>query len=87
MKSLSAHGDQDDLARFIRCQDTKKVKKVFLVHSEYLVQQELSPRLNRRGFTNIEMPLMYQEFELECRDIMLRFNSVLFGSYISYFVP
>jgi metallo-beta-lactamase family protein len=65
MKSLSAHGDQDDLARFIGCQDAEKVKKVFLVHGEYLVQQELSARLNRKGFDKIEMPSMHQEFELK----------------------
>lgn len=65
MKSLSAHGDQDDLARFIGCQEAEKVKKVFLVHGEYLVQQELSSRLNRKGFQNIEMPAMHQEFVLE----------------------
>ncbi|GEO10734.1 MBL fold hydrolase [Segetibacter aerophilus] len=65
MKSLSAHGDQDDLARFIGCQDGEKVKKVFLVHGEYLVQQELAARLNRKGFEKIEMPSMHQEFELE----------------------
>ncbi|MCW3112069.1 MAG: metallo-beta-lactamase [Segetibacter sp.] len=65
MKSLSAHGDQDDLARYIGCQDAEKVKKVFLVHGEYLVQQELTARLNRKGFEKIEMPSMHQEFELE----------------------
>ncbi|MDQ6813637.1 MAG: MBL fold metallo-hydrolase [Bacteroidota bacterium] len=65
MKSLSAHGDQDDLARYIGCQDAEQVKKVFLVHGEYLVQQELSARLNRKGFDKIEMPSMHQEFELE----------------------
>lgn len=65
MKSMSAHGDQDDLARFINCQDFEKVKKVFLVHGEYLVQQELSARLYRKGFENVEMPSMHQEFDLE----------------------
>ncbi|MCW3106933.1 MAG: metallo-beta-lactamase [Segetibacter sp.] len=65
IKSLSAHGDQDDLARFIGCQDGNKVKKVFLVHGEYMVQQEFSARLNRKGFENIEMPSMHQEFVLE----------------------
>jgi metallo-beta-lactamase family protein len=65
MKSLSAHGDQDDLARFISCQDGEKVKKIFLVHGEYLVQQELTARLNRKGFEKIEMPSLHQEFILE----------------------
>lgn len=65
MKSLSAHADQDDLARFLGCQDGEKVRKVFLVHGEYLVQQELCARLNRKGFENIAMPSMHQEFILE----------------------
>jgi metallo-beta-lactamase family protein len=64
IKSLSAHGDTDDLCRFIGCQDTEKVKGVFLVHGEYLVQQELSARLNRKGFEKVEMPSMHQEFVL-----------------------
>jgi metallo-beta-lactamase family protein len=64
MKSLSAHGDADDLARFIGCQDAEKVKAVFLVHGEYLVQQEFAARLNRKGFEKVEMPSMHQEFEL-----------------------
>lgn len=64
IKSLSAHGDTDDLCRFIGCQDAEKVKGVFLVHGEYLVQQELSARLNRKGFEKVEMPSMHQEFVL-----------------------
>ena len=64
IKSLSAHGDIDDLCRFIGCQDAEKVKGVFLVHGEYLVQQELCARLNRKGFEKIEMPSMHQEFIL-----------------------
>ena len=65
LKSLSAHGDQDDLCRFIACQDSEKVKCVFLVHGEYLVQQEFSARLARKGFEKVEMPSLHQEFELE----------------------
>jgi len=64
IKSMSAHGDSDDLCRFIGCQDAEKVKGVFLVHGEYLVQQELSARLNRKGYEKIEMPSMHQEFVL-----------------------
>jgi metallo-beta-lactamase family protein len=64
IKSMSAHGDTDDLCRFIGCQDAEKVKGVFLVHGEYLVQQELSARLNRKGFEKVEMPSMHQEFVL-----------------------
>lgn len=58
IKSLSAHGDTDDLCRFIGCQNAEKVKGVFLVHGEYLVQQELSARLARKGFEKVETPSM-----------------------------
>ncbi len=64
MKSLSAHEDHDDLVRFIECLDPEQVKKVFLVHGEYLVQQELSARLSCKDFDKLEIPSMNQEFEL-----------------------
>ena len=65
IKSLSAHGDIDDLCRFIGCQDAEKVKGVFLVHGEYLAQQKLAARLARKGFEKVEMPSMHQEFVLD----------------------
>jgi metallo-beta-lactamase family protein len=64
MKSMSAHGDNDDLCKFVSCQDAAKVKKVFLVHGEYSAQQELAARLQRKGFENVEIPMMHQEVEL-----------------------
>jgi metallo-beta-lactamase family protein len=64
MRSLSAHGDYDDLTKFVSCQDAGKVKKIFLVHGEYLTQQDLATRLNRKGFDTVEMPSMHQEVEL-----------------------
>jgi metallo-beta-lactamase family protein len=63
--SLSAHGDYDDLTRFVSCQDAEKVKKVFLVHGEYLTQQDFAARLERKGFETIVMPSMHQQIELE----------------------
>ena len=42
----------------------RKWKVFFLVYGEYLVQQELSARLNRKGFEKVEMPAMHQEFVL-----------------------
>jgi metallo-beta-lactamase family protein len=65
IKSMSAHADTDDLCRFVGNQDTDTVKTIFLVHGEYLVQQELAARLNRKGFQKIEMPSMHQEFDLQ----------------------
>jgi metallo-beta-lactamase family protein len=38
IRSMSAHGDYEDLSQFLACQGPKAVRKVFLVHGEYQVQ-------------------------------------------------
>lgn len=64
LEGMSAHGDQDDLCRFLGCQDKDAVKKIFLVHGEYQTQQEFAAKLNRKGFQNIVMPGLHSEVEL-----------------------
>lgn len=64
MDGMSAHGDTDDLTRFLSCQETAYVKGVFLVHGEYKVQQEFSSRLERKEFRNIEIPSQHQQYDL-----------------------
>ena len=64
MRSLSAHGDYDDLSQFFSCQDTKKVKKFFIVHGEYDVQQNFQERLFKKGFQNEVIPKLPEEFGL-----------------------
>ena len=58
MKSMSAHGDYDDLIKFIACQDKHKVKSVFLVHGEYAVQQDFAEQLTGKGFV-VTIPAMH----------------------------
>ena len=65
IKSMSAHGDYEDLLRFIACQDPKDVKKVFLVHGEYEVQQHFSQKILDKGFAAVEIPYQHQKIELE----------------------
>ncbi len=65
MTGMSAHGDCDDLAQFLACQDTAQTKGVFLVHGEYVVQQDFAARLQRKGFEKVEIPMLHQEYELE----------------------
>lgn len=55
MRSMSAHGDYDDLCQFLACQDQKVVKKLFLVHGEYPVQLDFKSRLEKKGF-DVEIP-------------------------------
>ncbi|MDB5000066.1 MAG: fold metallo-hydrolase [Mucilaginibacter sp.] len=65
IKSMSAHGDYEDLLHFISCQDPKLVKKLFLVHGEYEVQQHFAKTLKEKGFANIEIPYQHQKVVLE----------------------
>jgi metallo-beta-lactamase family protein len=61
MKSMSAHGDYEDLCQFISCQDTQQIKTLFLVHGEYDVQQDFAKRLERKGFKDVEIPDLHEE--------------------------
>ncbi|NCI51449.1 MBL fold metallo-hydrolase [Sediminibacterium roseum] len=53
MRSMSAHGDYDDLCQFIKGQSPRKI---FLVHGEYDVQQEFAKRLRSKGYRAVEIP-------------------------------
>ncbi|MET4082395.1 metallo-beta-lactamase family protein [Pedobacter sp. UYP30] len=64
IKSMSAHGDYEDLLQFLSCQDPKKVKQLFLVHGDYDVQQHFAKTLNNHGFNDVQIPEYHQEFEL-----------------------
>ena len=64
IQSMSAHGDYEDLLKFMSCQDPAKVKKVFLVHGEYDVQEIFKGKLIAKGFKNVEIPDRHQEFDL-----------------------
>ena len=64
MRSMSAHGDYEDLCQFLACQSPKDVKKLFLVHGEYPVQMDFKNRLVRKGFQDVEIPQLHQEIGL-----------------------
>jgi metallo-beta-lactamase family protein len=64
IRSMSAHGDYDDLCQFLECQNPKEVKRLFLVHGEYNVQQDFKQRLIRKGFSDVEIPEMHYEIGL-----------------------
>jgi metallo-beta-lactamase family protein len=62
--SYSAHGDYNEMLRYLACQDATKVKKMFLIHGEYDVQQEWRLKLIDAGFKNVEIPEMKSEWEV-----------------------
>lgn len=63
IKSMSAHGDYEDLLQFLSCQDPAGVQQVFLVHGEYEVQQNFAQRLKTHGFKQVAIPKYHQEYE------------------------
>jgi metallo-beta-lactamase family protein len=65
IRSMSAHGDYEDLCQFLACQDIKKVTQLFIVHGEYPVQQAFKQRLLNKGFENVDIPEMHAELLLK----------------------
>ncbi|MES2829192.1 MAG: MBL fold metallo-hydrolase [Bacteroidota bacterium] len=64
IRSMSAHGDYEDLLHFLSCQDPDKVKQLFLVHGEYDVQQNFATKLKDKGFKHVAIPEYHQEYEI-----------------------
>ncbi|MEY3376250.1 MAG: hypothetical protein RL463_558, partial [Bacteroidota bacterium] len=64
IRSMSAHGDYEDLSQYLSCQNPQKVKQLFLVHGEYNVQEDFKERLLRKGFVDVVVPELHQEIGL-----------------------
>jgi metallo-beta-lactamase family protein len=64
IRSMSAHGDYEDLSQFLSCQDPRQVKKLFIVHGEYDVQLAFQQRLLKKGFQDVEIPERHYEVGL-----------------------
>jgi len=64
IRSMSAHGDYEDLRQWLSCQDPRGIKKLFLVHGEYQVQTVFRTWLHKRGFLDIEIPERHYEIGL-----------------------
>jgi len=60
--SMSAHADYNDLCQYLSCQEVQGVKRVFIVHGEPDVQVEFKRRLMKKGFLDIDIPELHQEF-------------------------
>jgi metallo-beta-lactamase family protein len=65
IRSMSAHGDYEDLMQFLACQNPELVKQVFVVHGEAEVQDHFAERLRKKGFKEVHAPEMHESFELK----------------------
>ena len=61
IRSMSAHGDYEDMSQWLACQNPREVKRLFLVHGEYDVQQDFKSRLVKKGFGDVEIPELHYE--------------------------
>ncbi len=64
MRSMSAHGDYDDLCQYLSCQDSSLVKDIFVVHGEEEVQLDFQKRLQKKGYQNVVVPKMHETISL-----------------------
>ena len=64
IRSMSAHGDYEDLSQFLACQNPREVKTLFLVHGEYDVQQDFRNRLLKKDFLDVQIPEKHYEIGL-----------------------
>ena len=64
IRSMSAHGDYDDLCQFLACQNPALVDKIFIVHGEYDVQKIFKEKLRKKGFAEVIIPALHEEFKL-----------------------
>ena len=62
VRSMSAHGDYEDLSQWLACQNPREVKKLFIVHGDYEVQEKFRQRLLKKDFLDVEIPAMHSEF-------------------------
>ncbi|MEI2707720.1 MAG: MBL fold metallo-hydrolase [Chitinophagaceae bacterium] len=65
MKSMSAHGDYDDLCQYLSCQNPAFIRQLFLVHGEENVQIEFQSRLQKKGYKHVLVPYMHEEILLD----------------------
>jgi metallo-beta-lactamase family protein len=64
IRSMSAHGDYEDLSQWLACQDPRQVKTLFLVHGDYPVQLDFQQRLIKKGFLDVQVPERHFEVGL-----------------------
>jgi len=64
IEAFSGHGDYKEMITFLSCQNKAEIKKTFLVHGDYDVQQKYRDELIKLGFHDIEIPESGQEIEL-----------------------
>jgi metallo-beta-lactamase family protein len=56
MGYYSAHADYDEMINWLKCQNKKKIKEVFLVHGEAETQKTFKEKLEKIGYPKVYTP-------------------------------
>jgi metallo-beta-lactamase family protein len=64
IEAFSGHGDYEEMIAYLKCQDPVQLKKIFLVHGDYKVQEFYQGRMEEAGFRRIIIPSPGDEVEL-----------------------
>lgn len=65
IQTMSAHGDQQDLLRFIKDQDPGLLRGLFLVHGEKATQVVFKEKLRGLGYNQVFIPEMHEAYTLK----------------------
>ena len=65
LESYSAHGDYNEMIRFISCQNKDLLKKICIVHGEEQTQMKFARHLKEAGFKNLFIPNKRDKLDLE----------------------
>ena len=63
MDSFSSHGDRNEMENFIS-NHKEKAENLFLVHGNYDAQESYKNFLEKKGYKNINIPKLGDEFIL-----------------------
>jgi metallo-beta-lactamase family protein len=64
LSSFSAHGDQQEMIDFLRTQEPKRLRKLFLVHGEEDRQLVFKQELERNGYQDVILTILGESVEL-----------------------
>ena len=71
LKEAKKHGrviigalSDEELIRYISCQEKRRLKKIFLVHGEAETQEHFKETLNKRGYKRVEVADFREEVEI-----------------------
>ncbi|MDR1726269.1 MAG: MBL fold metallo-hydrolase [Bacteroidales bacterium] len=56
LDAYSAHGDRNEMVKWLECQNKSKIKQIYLVHGEAKTQENFAKFLNEKGYANVKIP-------------------------------